>query len=473
MDTPTGGVETLSDGSIVVAGLTTSGTNISTPGASQEELNDGSFYAFLSRFSITGELMWSTYLGPPTDIMNTYSEIREIVVLPNNDIVAAGVTLSPEFPVSEEAMQTDHQGGWETFICRFNSDGEMLWSTFFGGPEDDVVYSVDVDSQGDIVMLGYTESETGIATTGGHQEQYEGDQDLFIVKYTGNGTIEWSTYLGGGAEEAIPGESVLTVGEDNNIYFAASTESELNMATVGAHQTEILGDEDPLRNVIIGKFSPEGEYIWGTYFGSFAFTIAKAIDFRSGSLIVAGNSSSSDDHIIEGEPWQANSLGMTSSNFLASFSTDGQQEWGTYYGGEDIDFSRSLVAFSDGTLAITGSSQSETGIATPDGFQSNNQGIDGFFSFFQINFETGFGEREELLEDVMSIPNPARQQVRLQLPPSFSFRADVTVYDLSGKAVATHPQFNSLESLPLPHTPGMYVECRNKGEVVRSKVVVE
>src|SRR6056297_1046645 len=130
MDTPTGGLEALTDGSIVIAGTTTSDSNIATEGSYLDEANDGNFYGFLSRFSTTGELMWSTYLGPPTEVMFTVSEVRDIHVMANDDIVVNGVTLSSEFPVSEGVMQTEHQGGWDTFICRFNSGGELLWSTF-------------------------------------------------------------------------------------------------------------------------------------------------------------------------------------------------------------------------------------------------------------------------------------------------------------------------------------------------------
>src|SRR5690606_13992448 len=71
-------------------------------------------------------------------------------------------------------------------------------------------------------------------------------------------------------------------------------------------------------------------------------------------------------------------------------------------------------------------------------------------------------------------PNPTRESVRLQFPPSFNFRADVSVYNIAGQIIIQHPDFYSMQNLPLPHPAGMYVvECRNGDDVVRTRVVVE
>lgn len=463
------GVEGMADGSFVICGSTNSASNIATTGAFQENIEDGYYNGFLSRFSGDGELLWSTYLGPPAGDSLAYSVIRDLVVTTNDDIVVVGQTYSPNFPVTENVVQPEYAGA-DAFISRFNSSGELVWSTFYGGPGLDQLSSVNVDSQGNIIGLGLTESEIGIATLGAHQTNYSGEGDMFVLKLTEAGNMIWSSYLGGDAEEDSNLGSVLTDSEDN-IYISGLTESMSNIATPGAYQGDLLADESPYRNSMIGKFSPSGEYIWGSYFGSYGFTISSSLAIHSGKLIVAGYTYPPESSVIAGEPWQSDALN-SSVNFLASFSLDGEKEWGTYYGGSGQDTPYSIKSFSDGTLAIAGYTNSDNGIETPDAFQPQNNGHDGFFSFFNINFGTGLSETENLALSVF--PNPTTSHVRLQLPPEFAFQADIRIYNSVGQSISQIENFTSLNPLPMNHPPGLYVvEARNGNKVARSKVVVE
>lgn len=464
------GVESMSDGSFVICGSTNSSFNIATSGAFQENIEEGYYNGFLSRFSNDGELLWSTYLGPPAGDSLAFTVISDIVVATNDDVVVVGHTYSPNFPVTENVIQSEYAGYVDAFISRFNNNGELIWSSFYGGPDPDKLSSVNVDSQGNIITLGITDSDSGIATQGAYQSDYEGESDLFLLKLTGAGELIWCTYLGGEDEELSYLQS-LVVDDEDNIYLSGTTESTSNIATSDVHQDELLVEEFPYRNSMIGKFSPSGEYIWGTYFGNYGYTMSKSMAIHSGKLIVAGHTYPPETTIIEGEPWQTDALN-SSVNFLASFTLDGEKEWGTYYGGDGQDTPHSIQSFSDGTLAIAGYTNSDNGIATPDAFQSQNNGSDGFFSFFNINFDTGFNETENRALSVF--PNPTTSHIRLQLPPNFAFRAAVTVYNITGQMVGSNENFNSLDPLPMNYPLGLYVvEARSNGQVVRGKVVVE
>src|SRR5690606_8668806 len=277
-------------------------------------------------------------------------------------------------------MQTVHAGSLDAFICRFNSNGELEWSSLYGGISSDRLYSVGVDSQGNIIAAGDTESESGISTQGVHQTEYAGERDLFMVKFTGTGSLLWGTYLGGEGEEFYSSNKII-LDEEDNIYITGLSESITNIATDGAHQVEIMSDISINRNILIGKFSPSGEYIWGTYFGTArnsGWPISRSLSNHGGRLVLTGHTPP-DGSIISGEPWQSTTNSPT--NFIASFTLDGEWEWGTYYGGEGGDSPYSIKSFSNGTLAVVGHTNSNNGIATPDGFQPQNNGNDGFFSF--------------------------------------------------------------------------------------------
>lgn len=465
---PTGGLVALSDESLIMAGGTMA-ENIATEGAYQSSIGELVQAGFLCRFSNEGQLLWSTYLGGGQN--NSFTTIRGLVNLPEDDVVVVGFTTSSEFPVSEGALQPDHNGSYDGFITRLDSDGFPVWSTFFGGEGADRIHSVATDSESNLIILGSTESAEQISTTTSHQSDYAGNRDLFLLKLSSSGEFIWSTYVGGEGEESQSFGSV-TIDNDDNIYIAAKTGSINGIASPGAHQTDLLGEIEPIENIFINKFSSDGSRLWGTYYGSNSGNTSRALEIHAGQLILSGQTVMSSD-IVLGDPWLSDfPSGATTCAYLTAFSSDGEALWGTLFGGEGAEAPFALRKFSDNTIAMVGLTSSSDGIATPDGFQTQNQDADGFFSFFQINDGTGISDHEVF--DLSVFPNPTRNAVQLNLPPEFVFRADVTVYNSVGQVVAEYANYNALQRLPMNHPTGIYiVEARNSNRVARSKVIVE
>ena len=91
------------------------------------------------------------------------------------------------------------------------------------------------DASGNVYLAGYTDSTTGIATTGAHQTTYGGGvYDAFLVKFNSSGVRQWGTYYGGTGYD--DGYSCAT-DASGNVYLAGSTNSTTGIATTGAHQT--------------------------------------------------------------------------------------------------------------------------------------------------------------------------------------------------------------------------------------------
>ena len=53
-------------------------------------------------------------------------------------VYIAGQTYSPDFPVTPGALQTQPGGSSDAFVAKFAPDGTLLWSTYLGGSGDDV-----------------------------------------------------------------------------------------------------------------------------------------------------------------------------------------------------------------------------------------------------------------------------------------------------------------------------------------------
>jgi hypothetical protein len=456
---------------IIVAGSTVSSNNIATPGSFIENIT-GFENGFIASFSVNGELEWSTYIGGTTGF---YDLLNTLVITDNGDIIVAGLALSDDFPVTIGSMQENYGGGnSDGIICRFSPSGQLIWSSYFGNEGTDRITSIAIDNQGNILGLGETTSQNGMATNNANQTALSGDKDLFLFKMAPNGSLIWSTYFGGIDEEGSPGRSNLVIDENNNLYIAGKTSSAQGITTAGSHQVNLIESTGPLGNMMLASFNPNGEQLWGSYFGSRSLNVPLSLRIVDNSLIVMGRAFL-DEFISAGNPMYNEVNDVSSGDaFLASFSLDGTtQQWGTFFGGNGGTYSNCLEVMSSNQVVIAGSTESSINISTPDGFRPNKIAeFDAFIAFFQINYGTGVNENEVLPMSVF--PNPTTGNIRLQLPPSFSFNADVQVFDLTGRLVKNQQNFNSFDYLNLNVPTGMYViSCRNGEKVARTKVVVE
>jgi CHU_C Type IX secretion signal domain/Beta-propeller repeat len=231
---------------VIVSGWSSSPTGVATTGAYQTTYGGSTADVFLSRFSQTGSLIWATYLGGAGE---EYADA--LTVAPDGTIYTGGQATSVSGIATTGTFQTTQSGDIDGFVARFDASGQRIWGTYFGGAGTDAAYGLTYDAQGFVYACGFTNSATGIATTGTHQPATGGDYDAFIIKFDANGQREWGTYFGGTNEERA---YHVGVDQDRNIYTAGLTQSASGVATAGAAQAVYAGNTD----IFVVKFAPCG-----------------------------------------------------------------------------------------------------------------------------------------------------------------------------------------------------------------------
>ena len=297
---------------------------------------------------------WATYFGGTGDDWS-YSVATDKA----DNIIAVGATKSLTNIATVGAHQTTFGGGSlrDGFIAKFNIAGQLLWATYYGGSSSDECYSIATDTFKNIIVSGYTNSTSNIATTGAFQDTLFGNS--FVAKFSALGTRIWGTYYVASIRTIyvdISGD-IVTTGDASNIT---------SLATPGAYQQTNGGNNDGF----ITKFSAAGNRLWCTYFGGpdddECWGVATDL---SKNILVTGYTYSTSGIATAGAYQTIKS--PADNAFLAKFSSSGAIIWSSYYGGNDGCNGYFVSSDSDGNVIMIGETASSTNIASPGAFKTS------------------------------------------------------------------------------------------------------
>jgi hypothetical protein len=355
-------------GNIYLGGATSSTSGIALQGL-DNSYNGGSYDGFVAKYSSSGALLWSTYIGGSgEDIINS------IATNDNDDIIALGTTASSGL-TSSSPYQNSHGGGAsDIFIQCMETNGDLRWNSYFGGSGDESGSSILFTNDQRICIAGNTSSTMNIALNG-YQMQFGGGQsDGFLAQFDEDGYIIWSTYVGGSQNDEL---HQLTINRFDHLYVSGSSSSTNGISTAGATQVANAGGSF---DGILGRFNLQGDRIWMTYFGGEGQDRALGVACDElGSVYLAGITSSLNN--IAYNPFQQD-IGGGNDLFFAFFDSTGVINWSSYLGGSNDEFLRSISADENSKLIFTGNSTSSA--AALNGWDTSYGGAtDGFFGKVQ------------------------------------------------------------------------------------------
>lgn len=235
----------------------------------------------VSRLSVDGsQLLSSTYVGgsdndglnyragqpyaSPGLLRHNYAdEVRgEIEIDKNNNVYIASCTRSANFPRTTGTFQSAFGGGMDACIFKMDANlTTMIWSTTFGGAEDDAAYSVAVDGDENLFVAGGTVSNNFPITNGVYQNSFGGGTcDGFIVHVDKNGQTKIaSTYYGYGDYDQI---YFVDLDKANNVYVLGQADNSGNNYIKNAAYNKPDGGQ------FISKFNEALDtLIWSTSWG--------------------------------------------------------------------------------------------------------------------------------------------------------------------------------------------------------------
>ncbi len=236
-------------------------------------------------------------------------------------------------------------GRQDIFVYKFNSAGEPIWLRTYGGTDDELPTSIQLTSDGGILLSGSYRSNNGTFD----QMHAGGSNMAFIMKLNSDGDVFWTTGYGAtlgmtqgqAATELKSGHFVL-------VGTASTTDGEF----------EGIIQDGRLYDVFVAELDEDGNKVSLSAYGS-----------DSGERPYDVITTSDDGFMITGWTYADANGDFPASNggdfgqdmFLMKFNSDLNKQWVKQYGGEFDDWVEQIMEHPDGGYVLHGTTKSSDG----------------------------------------------------------------------------------------------------------------
>jgi uncharacterized repeat protein (TIGR01451 family) len=345
-----GGLALDASDNLVLVG-TTQSTDFPAVNAAQPVSGGGYSDVFVTKLSPDGAtILFSTHLGGS---WADTADGKTIAVNATGDIFVAGITASPDFPVTN-ALQSARSGSGDGFVARYTSTGSRLYATYLGGSGGrDEPHGVAADNAGNAYVVGMTDSGDFPVTAGAVDTSYGGSWDAFVAKLGPAGTnLVYATYLGGDRTDMA-----YDIAVDPTLHaYVTGLGSAGFPTTPGAFQSTNAGFTD----AFVLKLNPTATaLVYGTFLGGSDVEEGRGIAVNAaGEAHVAGLTRSANFPRVRSI--QAFG-GGTVDVFATKLAADGSALiYSTHIGGNQWDQGHAVTLDADGHAYVTGSTRGGT-----------------------------------------------------------------------------------------------------------------
>ncbi|MCC7175883.1 MAG: hypothetical protein IT159_11865 [Bryobacterales bacterium] len=398
------GVATDRDGNVWLTGSTRSPLQL--PGQNEPLAGSlvGSQDAFLAKLSVppggTPTLLAWTYLGGSDQEWG-----GRVWVDSAGKVYATGATVSSNFPTTGNAV-SNQLGGKKNETSVYNQDGfvvkidpsasgkdSLLFGSYLGGEETDLLNHLAVDAEGMIYVAGYTMSVDVlplVETT--LQPSNRGGYDAFLYKIDpsapAGSALVFNTYFGGRSTDVATG-----VGFDASgaVYLSGYTFSDDLPIAGDCYQCVLQGSAKAFLVKLDLTKTGLDTLVYATYFGGSSLDLAQAMAVDpEGGIWLTGYTLSTDFPVTL-DAYQSTPPGGGTDVFLTRLDlrkpAAEMVSYSTYFGGSGTDIAYGLALLGARQVAITGYTMSNDLplMSPPPGGVSRSLMADAFVAAFDTS----------------------------------------------------------------------------------------
>jgi hypothetical protein len=307
---------------------------------------------------------YSTYIGG-----SGWDNICTIDIDESGNAFIAGYSDSVDFPTTRGAFnETKNESHPDIVFSKLDSTGSsLLYSTYIGGNGTDIISgkgTIKVDDSGRAHILGGSCSHKFPVTDdafdkentvvgGGDEERFRCTQKMVLICLDPvRNDLVYSTFLGGSLWE----DGFALDIQGGYDFIAGTTESDDYPVTSGAFDTSI----NSFRDICVTKFDiSSSSLIYSTYVGGTGFHSCNDIEVDdSGRAFIIGETNSNDFPVTD-DAYSETMYGFSDIYLTALDSSGSSLYFSTFLGGAYHEWARGIFIRPDGSLLVTGSTNSD------------------------------------------------------------------------------------------------------------------
>lgn len=250
------------------------------------------------------------------------------------------------YTYSNNGHITVNKGLADVWVLKLSVLGAIEWQRTLGGSGVDAAETIRPTPDGGYILTGTSASNNGDIS--GNQ----GSFDLLVVKLAADGAIQWQRSLGGSGYDA--GRDIVQTLDGGYIVVGRTT-------STNGDVTGNAGGSD----FWIVKLDDTGNIQWQKCYGTVNYEDAYSVQqLEDGSYIVAGETSTIES-----------GTGFSIKHFyIIKLTESGDAQWQRVLGGSRSDIAHIILATADGGYFVTGSSESNNGDV------SGNRGLQDYWA---------------------------------------------------------------------------------------------
>ena len=195
-------VSTDSSGNVIVVGYYQDSNPVNIYAANGTTVtftlsNSGFSDAFIVKYNSSGTPLWARRIGG-----TSFNFANSVSTDSSGNVIVTGYYFSAPLRVfaangSTVSLTLSNSGVIDCFVVKYDSSGTPLWARRLGGTSTDVGRSVSTDSSGNVIVVGYYQTNSlNIYAANGSTVSFtlanSGSNDVFVVKYNSSGTPLWA-----------------------------------------------------------------------------------------------------------------------------------------------------------------------------------------------------------------------------------------------------------------------------------------
>ncbi|MDF2437485.1 MAG: hypothetical protein K0Q95_1861 [Bacteroidota bacterium] len=261
---------------------------------------------------------------------------------------AVYITGSYNNSISLGSAMVSSAGGNDVFVLKLSLAGTVQWMKTAGGPSGDNPGGITVDRAGNAIVTGGYYSTAMTFGTTVINNVAASNYQIFTAKYSSAGNVLWAQSCGSTTTDVTYN---VTTDTASNVYICGYISASFNFGGTALNST---GTTD----IFLGKYSPAGAEIWGKCIGGSGTDVAYGVATDgNNNVYISGDIGSSGVNFGNAV---LNTTGTGRDIFLAKYNELGTAEWATSVGGSFQDYSFAMDIDAAGSVIIAGSTGSSS-----------------------------------------------------------------------------------------------------------------